>query len=40
MEYFLFLILAFLVAASYFLFNLKASKKQSQRSNRIKWRHK
>ena len=34
------IILVLLIPATYLLFNLRAGKKQTERSDRIKWKHK
>ncbi len=39
MEIFLIIVLLLLVPATYMLFNLRANKKQTNRKNRINWRH-
>ncbi len=39
MEIFLLILLVFILVASYLLFNVRAGKKQTDRENRIKWRH-
>jgi cytochrome c biogenesis factor len=39
MEIFLIIVLLLLVPATYMLFNIRANKKQTNRNNRINWRH-
>jgi cytochrome c biogenesis factor len=39
MEIFLIIVLLLLVPATYMLFNIRANKKQTNRKNRINWRH-
>jgi len=38
MEYLLVAVLLFSLVGTYFLMNIRASKKQTDRKNRIKWR--
>jgi len=39
MEIFLLILLVTILIASYLLFNVRAGKKQTNRDDRIKWRH-
>jgi len=39
MDTLLIIILLLLIVATYMLFNVRASKKQTDRTNRIKWKH-
>ena len=40
MDTILLIILVLLIPAAYLLFNLRAGKKQTERADRIKWKHK
>lgn len=40
METILIILLLLLLPATYLLFNIRANKKQTERTNRIRWKHK